>query len=73
MFYSVQVRNEGDGDPIVSTDAVVTANDHAGFSRGATTKNHRGLGAHAGKIDCGMTGRGKKSHSAIRLFQQKRG
>src|SRR5579863_9652502 len=72
-FYGVEVGNERNGDPVIAVDAVVAAEDNAGFSGGAAPQNDRRLSAHVGEVDGGVAGRGKESQLSVRLFQEQGG
>src|SRR5579863_2547148 len=67
---AVEIRDEGNGDPVMSANAVVAADDDARFTRYALAKDERGLRAYAGKIDRGMAGRSEESQRAVGFFNQ---
>src|SRR5208282_1828517 len=69
----VEVRDQGDGEPIVAVNAIVAAEDDAGFSRRAAAQNDRRIGANGGQIDGGVAGGGKITHLAVGFLKKQRG
>ena len=47
LIDGIQVRNERNGNPVVSSDVVIAADDDPGFSRQATTEAGRSFSADA--------------------------
>src|SRR5262249_39362985 len=68
----VEIGGEGCGNPIISGNLVVAANDDAVLTGQAPAQNDRRGGAHSGEIHGGVPGRIESAEVAVRLFQKKR-
>src|SRR6266851_882358 len=62
----VQIRNERDGDPIVSRDSRVPADDHAVLAGVAASQKDGSRGADPRQVNRGVAGSGEGSIVAIR-------
>lgn len=69
----VEIGNQRNGQPVVSVNAMIAAEDHAGFSFMARTEVDGGVGANVVEVDGRMPGRVHGPEPAKGLLEQQGG
>ena len=66
----IEIGDERNRNPIMSGDAVVSAQHYAGFTLGTPTQNYRRLGTNVAQVDGHVARSGESAVVAIGLFEK---